>query len=82
MSYRRDFGLEIFEGIQVIKADMANSKVLRTNRLKEPATPQKICSKHKLLQVAFAGLMGVSLVLLQTLMIKVTMSQWFLIFLG
>ena len=57
----RDIGLEILEGIQDIKARKVDGKVLRTNRLKEPATPQEIRSKLNLSQAAFAGLMGVSL---------------------
>jgi putative transcriptional regulator len=57
----REIGLEILDDIQDIKARMADDKVLRTNRLKEPATPQEIRSKLNLLQVEFAGLMGVSL---------------------
>lgn len=57
----RDIGLEILEGIQDIKARKVGGKVLRTNHVKEPATPQEIRSKLNLSQVAFAGLMGVSL---------------------
>ena len=57
----RDIGLEILEGIQDIKARKVDGKVMRTNHLKEPATPQEIRSKLNLSQVAFAGLLGVSL---------------------
>jgi putative transcriptional regulator len=57
----RNIGLEILEGVQDITARKVDGKVLRTNHLKEPATPQEIRSKLKLSQVAFAGLMGVSL---------------------
>ena len=58
---KRDIGFEILEGIRDIKAHKAGEKVLRVHRLKEPAPPQKIRSKLKLSQSAFAGLMGVSL---------------------
>ena len=57
----RNIGLEILEGIQDIKARKVGGKVLRTNHVKEPAMPQEIRSKLNLLQVAFAGLLGVSL---------------------
>ena len=57
----RDIGLEILEGIQDIKARKVDGKVMRTNHLKEPATPQEIRSKLNLSQAAFAGLIGVSL---------------------
>jgi hypothetical protein len=40
-----DIGLEILEVIQEMKARMTDGKVLCTNHLKEPATPQEIRSK-------------------------------------
>jgi putative transcriptional regulator len=57
----RDIGLEILEGIQDIKARKVDGKVIRSNHLKEPVTPQEIRSKLNLSQVAFACFMGVSL---------------------
>ena len=58
---KRDIGQEILEGIRDIKAHKAGEKLLRVHTLKEPAPPQKIRSKLKLSQSAFADLMGVSL---------------------
>jgi len=58
---KRDIGQEILEGVRDIKAYKAGEKSLRTRTLKEPAPPKVIRAKLKLSQVAFAGLMGVSL---------------------
>jgi len=58
---KRDIGQEILEGIGDIKAHKAGEKVLRTQKLKEPAPIQIIREKLKLSQSAFTGLMGVSL---------------------
>ena len=57
----RDIGLGILEGIQNITARKVGGKGMRTNHLKEPAGPQEIRSSLNLSQVAFAGLLGVSL---------------------
>lgn len=57
----RDIGLEILEGIKEIKAFKAGQIELRNRKLKEPSEPRVIRKKLHLSQVAFAGLMGVSL---------------------
>jgi len=56
----RNIGQEILDGVHEIKDHKAGKTVLRTHLLKEPASPQVIRAKLKLSQVAFAGLMGVS----------------------
>ena len=58
---KRDIGKEILEGIREVKDYKAGTKSLRVHSLKEPAPPQVICTKLKLSQSAFAGLMVVSL---------------------
>lgn len=57
----RDIGAEILEGIREIKSFKAGKLALRTRELKEPSAPQQIRQKLNLSQVAFAGMMGVSL---------------------
>ncbi len=57
----RNIGEEILEGIREVKAYKAGKVVLRTHKLKRPASPQRIRARLKLSQSAFAGLMGVSL---------------------
>lgn len=57
----RDIGKEILDGIREIKAHKAGENILRSQTLKEPASPQVIRSKLNLSQAAFAGLMGVSI---------------------
>lgn len=61
MMSKRDIGQEILEGIGDIKAYKAGEKVLRVNKLREPASPKEIRTRLELSQAAFAGLMGVSL---------------------
>ncbi len=56
----RNIGMEIYEGIQAIKAHKAGGKQLRSRTLKTPSPVQKIRAKMGLSQAAFAGLMGVS----------------------
>lgn len=56
----RNIGQEILDGVREIKDHKAGKTTLRTHLLKEPASPQVIRAKLKLSQVAFAGLMGVS----------------------
>ena len=58
---KRDIGQEILDGIREIKAFIADQVSLRTQPLKEPASPQVMRAKLKLSQSGFAGLMGVSL---------------------
>ena len=57
----RDVGAEILNGIREIKAHKAGQIALKTRELKESASPQTIRAQLKLSQLAFAGLMGVSL---------------------
>lgn len=57
----RDIGAEILEGIREIKSFKAGKLALRTRELKEPSAPQQIRQQLNLSQVAFAGMMGVSL---------------------
>jgi len=58
---KRNIGQEILDGLREIKAYKAGQLPLRTHELKPPAAPQAIRAQLKLSQVAFAGLMGVSL---------------------
>lgn len=58
---KRNIGIEILEGLREIKAHKVGRLTLRTHRFTPPAPPQKIRAKLKISQVAFAGLMGVSL---------------------
>ncbi len=58
---KRDIGAEILQGIQEIKAHNSGKLNLRTRVLKPPASAKKIRAGLGLSQVAFAGLMGVSL---------------------
>ncbi len=57
----RDIGQEILDGIREIKAYKSDQGDLRSHTLKEPAAPQVIRAKLNISQLAFAGLMGVSL---------------------
>ncbi|MDK1119572.1 MAG: helix-turn-helix domain-containing protein [Anaerolineae bacterium] len=61
----RNIGLEILEGIREIKAFKEGKVNLVTRELRDPSHPKKIRSRLKLSQVAFAGLMGVSVRTLQ-----------------
>jgi len=61
----RNIGLEILEGIQEVKAFKAGQAELKTRELQEPSTPREIRKQLNLSQVAFAGLMGVSLRMVQ-----------------
>ena len=56
-----NIGMEILAGIREIKAHSAGQLVLRIHQLKRPAPPQRIRAGLHLSQVAFAGLMGMSL---------------------
>jgi putative transcriptional regulator len=56
----RDIGLEILQSVREIKAFKAGEVDLRTRELSEPAPVQEIRHRLQLSQVAFAGLMGVS----------------------
>ncbi len=56
----RNIGLEILEGIREIKAFKEGKVNLVTRELSDPSHPKKIRARLKLSQVAFAGLMGVS----------------------
>lgn len=56
----RNIGMEILTGLREIKAYKAGQRSLRTHKLKRPAPPRKIRARLELSQVAFAGLMGVS----------------------
>ncbi len=58
---KRDIGLEILEGLREIKSFKAGKVNLRTRELTEPSAPQAIRQQLDLSQMAFAGLMGVSL---------------------
>src|SRR5271169_6999462 len=58
---KRDIGMEILEGLRDIQAYKAGRRLLRVRTLKQPASPRTIRIKLKLSQLAFAGLMGVSL---------------------
>ncbi len=62
---KRDIGQEILEGIREVKAYKAGKKTLRTHTLKAPAPVRVIRTKLKLSQSAFAGLMGVSVRIIQ-----------------
>jgi len=46
---KRDIGQEILDGIRDVKAYKAGTKVLRVHTLKEPAPPQIIRSKLKVI---------------------------------
>jgi putative transcriptional regulator len=58
---KRNIGMEILAGIREIKAYKADHGSLRVHKLTRPAPPRKIRAQLQLSQVAFAGLMGVSL---------------------
>ncbi len=57
---KRNIGMEILTGLREIKEYKAGQLHLRTHKLKRPAPPRKIRAQLQLSQVAFAGLMGVS----------------------
>ena len=61
----RDIGLEILNGIREIKAYKAGDLDLKTGVLAEPSSPKEIRNNLQLSQAAFAGLMGVSLRMVQ-----------------
>ncbi|MAM56412.1 MAG: transcriptional regulator [Salinicola sp.] len=61
----RNIGAEILDGIQEIKQFKKGKLALRTQELSEPSPPKAIRLKLKLSQSAFAGLMGVSVQMLQ-----------------
>ncbi len=61
----RNIGAEILDGLKEIKAHKKGELVLRTYSLSDPSPPKVIRLKLKLSQVAFAGLMGVSVRTLQ-----------------
>lgn len=58
---KRDIGQEILDGIREIKAHKAGELKLQKRELKQPAPAKEIRAHLKLSQMAFAGLMGVSL---------------------
>ena len=62
---KRNIGLEILEGIREVKAHKTGGRNLRTPTFRRPAPPQQIRAKLQLSQAAFAGLMGVSLRIVQ-----------------
>jgi len=57
---KRNIGAEILSGIREIKAYKNGKASLRLTKLTRPAPPQKIRARLQLSQMAFAGLMGVS----------------------
>jgi putative transcriptional regulator len=61
----RDIGQEILAGLQEIKAHKVGALHLKQRTLHPPAPAQEIRAKLNLSQIAFAGLMGVSLRTLQ-----------------
>ena len=61
----RDIGQEILNGIREIKDFKKNGGSLRTHLLSEPSAPDVIREKMHLSQIAFAGLIGVSVRTLQ-----------------
>ena len=58
---KRDIGQEILDGIREVKEYKAGKKILRVRSLKAPSSPKVIRQRLKLSQLAFVGLMGVSL---------------------
>nr|WP_298374781.1 helix-turn-helix domain-containing protein [uncultured Halomonas sp.] len=61
----RDLGAGILKGLDEIKQFKKGNLTLGTHELSEPSPPQVIRLKLKMSQVAFAGLMGVSVRTLQ-----------------
>jgi putative transcriptional regulator len=61
----RDIGQEILDGIREIKDFKKNGGNLRTHVRSEPSAPDVIREKMHLSQIAFAGLIGVSVKTLQ-----------------
>jgi len=57
---KRDIGQEILDGIREIKAYKAGKIELHKRELKQPAPAKEIRAQLMISQVAFAGLMGVS----------------------
>ena len=55
---KRDIGQEILEGIHEVKAYKAGTKSLRVHSLKEPAPPQVIRSKLKVVTISFRWVDG------------------------
>lgn len=62
---KHNIGQEILDGIREVKAYKTGKKTLRSRTLKEPSPPAEIRAKLQLSQAAFAGLMGVSLRMVQ-----------------
>ncbi|MEZ4727560.1 MAG: helix-turn-helix domain-containing protein [Caldilineaceae bacterium] len=58
---KRDIGQEILDGIREIKAYKAGEIELQKRELKQPSPAKEIRAQLQLSQMAFAGLMGVSL---------------------
>jgi len=61
----RNVGLEILEGIREVKAYKDGKVTLVTRELSGPSDPKTIRRKLNLSQAAFAGLMGVSVRIIQ-----------------
>lgn len=61
----RDIGQEILSGLNEIKQFKRGELTLKTTQLSTPSAPEVIRAQLNLSQVAFAGLLGVSLRTLQ-----------------
>jgi putative transcriptional regulator len=57
---KRDLGQEILDRLIAYNEYKEGKRQLRTRRLEAPSPPAEIRAKLKLSQMAFAGLMGVS----------------------